>query len=265
MSQENVDVVRRVYGAGDLLQTTSSQLDRVFRDHLDEDFEFRLPADYPEGQPVFRGREGVDQLRAMLSETWREWHFEPERFLDAGSKVVVFARITGRGGSSGAPVELETTHVWTVKDGRAVSVHAYRDRAEALEAAGLSDSAMSQENADVVVAIADAVKRHDLDGLMALLDEEIEHRDAQRSTVLRGREEMRRHFVDLWAENPRASFSVDEMLESSDWVVVRQTWEGLAGGDLTTWVARQFLNRKVTRIDVCATRAEALEAAGLSE
>ena len=121
------------------MQSTSSEMDRIFREYLDDDFEFRLPADYPEGEPVFRGRQGLDRLRAMLSETWREWHFEPERFLDAGSDVVVFARITGRGGSSGAPVELETTHVLTVKSGRAVSVHAYRDRAEALEAAGRSE------------------------------------------------------------------------------------------------------------------------------
>jgi uncharacterized protein len=75
----------------------------------------------------------------MLNETWQEWHFEPERFLDAGERVVVFARIIGRGEASGAPVELETTHVWTIRGGRAASVHAYRDRTAALEAAGLSE------------------------------------------------------------------------------------------------------------------------------
>jgi hypothetical protein len=32
---------------------------------------------------------------------------------------------------------LETTHVWTIQAGRAFSVHAYRDRSQALEAAGL--------------------------------------------------------------------------------------------------------------------------------
>jgi ketosteroid isomerase-like protein len=88
---------------------------------------------------VFRGRGGVDQLVAMLSETWSEWQFEPERFLDAGDQVVVFARIVGRGKASGAPVELETTHVWTIRAGRAMSVHAYRDRSEALEAAGFRE------------------------------------------------------------------------------------------------------------------------------
>lgn len=138
MSAEHIELVKRLYGEGDLLRATPEQFDRLFRESLDENFEFRLPADYPEGQPVFRGRTGVDELRAMLGDTWEEWHFEPERFLDAGDQVVVFARILGRGGASGAPVELETTHVWTIRAGRAMSVHAYRDRSDALEAAGLS-------------------------------------------------------------------------------------------------------------------------------
>ena len=138
MSAEHIELVKRLYREGDLLRATPEQFDRLFRESLDENFEFRLPADYPEGQPVFRGRTGVDELRAMLGDTWEEWHFEPERFLDAGDQVVVFARILGRGGASGAPVELETTHVWTIRAGRAMSVHAYRDRSDALEAAGLS-------------------------------------------------------------------------------------------------------------------------------
>jgi hypothetical protein len=77
MSEENVELVRRVYIEGDLLQTTSEQIDRLFREYLDEDFEFRLPGDYPEGEPVFRGREGVDQLVAMLGETWSERSRQP--------------------------------------------------------------------------------------------------------------------------------------------------------------------------------------------
>ncbi len=124
---------------------------------------------------------------------------------------------------------------------------------------------MARTNADVVLAIADAVERHDLDALMALLDEAIEHRDARQSTRLRGRDELRRHFVELWEESPAAFFRVDQAREKGDWVVVRQTWSGLAAGDLTTWVAREFRNGRVKRIEVHAGRAEALETAGLSE
>ena len=137
MSQENVDLVRNLYALGDFLNPNPDEIDRAFRDYLDEQFELRLPPDYPEGEPVFRGREGLAQVTAMLQEAWREWRFEPERFLDAGERAVVFARIVGKGGASGLPFELETTHVWTIHVGRAASLHAYRDRSEALEAAGL--------------------------------------------------------------------------------------------------------------------------------
>src|SRR6266508_4241462 len=139
MSQENVDLVRNLYALGDFLNPNPDEIDRAFRDYLDEQFELRLPPDYPEGEPVFRGREGLAQVTAMLQEAWREWRFEPERFLDAGERVVVFARIVGKGGASGLPFELETTHVWTIHAGRATSLLAYRDRSQALEAAGLGD------------------------------------------------------------------------------------------------------------------------------
>jgi ketosteroid isomerase-like protein len=137
MSQDNVDLVRTVYG-WNLLTATAEQIDRGFRDYVDDQFEFRLPPDYPEGAQVFRGRAGAAQLAAMLRESWGEWSFETERFIDAGDLVVVFARILAKGGASGVPIELETTHVWTVRDGRATSVQFYRVRSEALEAAGLT-------------------------------------------------------------------------------------------------------------------------------
>jgi ketosteroid isomerase-like protein len=138
MSKESIELVQRLYAIGDLLDASPEQFDRAFREDLDEDFEFHLPGDYPEGEPVFCGREGVDRLVDMLAESWQEWHFEPERFIDAGDRVVVFARLIGRGGASGAPFDLETTHVWTIRGDRAVSMQAYRERAVALEAAGLS-------------------------------------------------------------------------------------------------------------------------------
>jgi ketosteroid isomerase-like protein len=138
VSRQNVELARRIYENDDLLHTTPERIDRVFREQVSEDFEFRLPPDYPEGELVFRGRSGIDELIALLRETWREWRFEPERFLDVGDQVVVFARIIGEGEASGAPVELETTHVVSFREGRAVSVQVYRDRTEALEATGLS-------------------------------------------------------------------------------------------------------------------------------
>jgi ketosteroid isomerase-like protein len=141
MSQENVALVRSLYeiGAGDWFSAAPDQIDRGFREYVDEQCEFRLPPDYPEGEPVFRGREGFDELMAMLGEAWGKWRLEPERFLDAGDRVVVFVRILAEGGASGAPIELDTAHVWTVRGARATSMHAYRNRSAALEAAKLEE------------------------------------------------------------------------------------------------------------------------------
>jgi ketosteroid isomerase-like protein len=138
MSQKNVELVRTAYELN-LFTATSDQIDRLFHEYADDQFEFRMPPDYPEGTQVFRGRAGVGQVAAMLRDAWGEWRFETERFIDAGDLVVVFARILAKGGASGVPIELETSHVWTVSAGRATSVQFYRDRSEALEAAGLRE------------------------------------------------------------------------------------------------------------------------------
>jgi ketosteroid isomerase-like protein len=138
MSRENLELVRRMYEIS-LFAATPEELDRAFREYLDENVEIRLPADYPEGEPVFRGREGLAALSTMLQETWGRWWIEPERFLDAGDRVVVFAHIRAEGGTSGVPVGIETTHVWTLRGGRGTFMQAHRDRTRALEAAGLRD------------------------------------------------------------------------------------------------------------------------------
>jgi uncharacterized protein len=142
MSQEDVEVVRGFYewlpSLRDVDPTEDrATLDLAFRDYLDEEFETRLPDDYPEGEPVFRGREGLARYAAMLRDAWSEWRFEPERFIDAGDRVVVFQRVVATGRASGAPIELTSTQVVTVRHGRMTESRVYRDRSEALEAAGL--------------------------------------------------------------------------------------------------------------------------------
>jgi ketosteroid isomerase-like protein len=143
MSKENVEIVRRWYAMLPGLQAVTPAedpafVDRAFRDFLDERYELRLPSGYPEGEPTFIGREGMGAMAEMLRDAWSEWRFEPERFLDAGDRVVVFVRVVARGGGSGVPIELPDAHVVSLHDGRLTATRVYRDRAEALEAAGLS-------------------------------------------------------------------------------------------------------------------------------
>src|ERR1700730_1759800 len=137
MSQENVELVLRWYAflpdMGDADADDQAVLDEAFRDYLDEEYEVRLPADYPEGEPVFRGRDGLVGFAAMLRDAWSEWRFEPERTIDAGDCVVVFMRVVAKGRESGVPIELTSTQVVTVCEGRMTSTRVHRDRANTLK------------------------------------------------------------------------------------------------------------------------------------
>src|SRR5690242_4253548 len=118
----NIDLVERWYAFLPSLGDADADDDpalvaRVFRDFLDEEYELRLPGGYPEGEPVFRGREGIAEMIAMLRAAWSEWHFEPERFIDAGDSVVVLVRVVAKGSASGVPIELPDGHVVTIRDG----------------------------------------------------------------------------------------------------------------------------------------------------
>ena len=140
MSEQNVELARRLYElVPSLLDPAAEVVDRAFRDHVDDRFELHVPPGYPEGEQIFRGREGMNALGATFREAWSEWRFVPERFLDAGEQVVVFARIVALGRESHVPIERETTHLWTIRDGRARSMRIYPNRSEALEAVGLQE------------------------------------------------------------------------------------------------------------------------------
>jgi ketosteroid isomerase-like protein len=143
MSHEDVSLVRQLYELLPNLRESEPEavdrVDRFFAGYVDDQFEVQLPSDYPEGEQVFRGREGIQAVIAAGQETWSEWGFVPDRFLDAHDRVVVFARIVAVGRESGVPIELETTHVWTIREGRASAMRVYRNRSEALEAVGLRE------------------------------------------------------------------------------------------------------------------------------
>ena len=53
--------------------------------------------------------------------------------------MLVFVRVSATGEGSGAPVEIPAAHEFTIRDGRVVRFKAYANRADALEAAGLSE------------------------------------------------------------------------------------------------------------------------------
>jgi ketosteroid isomerase-like protein len=95
-------------------------------------------------------RRGHNEVRNALRkwfEAWEAIEYRPEELIDAGDDVLAFVRVTARGRASGIEVTYEHPQVWTLRDGLVTRMRVFADRADALQAAGLSgyDSRSGQE------------------------------------------------------------------------------------------------------------------------
>lgn len=134
----NVELVGRSYRMlAELREDPDGPGDRLLRELADERFELHLPATYPEGEQVFRGRNGLKRWTAVTKEVWDEWRFEVERYIDVGDRVIALVHVVAEGGLSGVHLERDTAHVWTLADGKVTRCEVFLDRTEALEALGL--------------------------------------------------------------------------------------------------------------------------------
>ena len=129
MSQENVELVRDVVGDLDAMVT-------VFDDEIVWDTRSHAPLDL---EGVYHGPAAVITLFKSWAGAWKEYSFEVEEMIDAGDSVVAMVRETGRGIGSGVPWEQHYYIVYRLRNRRIVGGGTYKTKAEALEAAGLSE------------------------------------------------------------------------------------------------------------------------------
>jgi len=129
VSQENVDLVRRVYGEWERGNF------RAGKELLDESLTTVWAEDFPTAGIYHGPAEHTAAMRTWLS-AWDGFHLEAEDFVDAGDSVVVPFRVRARGKGSGALVERRWAHVWTLRDGRVVRFEVHLDVRRALEAVG---------------------------------------------------------------------------------------------------------------------------------
>ena len=131
MSQQNVQAVRRVYA-----EWGRGNFDPKF-DLYSPEMEWGWSSEFPGLAGVYRDpAERNQRLREWLS-PWEHWRVEAEEYVAHGDHVVVLARYRGRGKGSGVEVDVEGAHVWRFRDGKAVRLEVFADRARALEAVGL--------------------------------------------------------------------------------------------------------------------------------
>ena len=77
---------------------------------------------------------------SSTSGAFSEVRIEAERIIDlSGDRVLVLSRQTARGKQSGVPIEHELGDLFTLRDGKVMRYDSYWNRADAFEAAGLSE------------------------------------------------------------------------------------------------------------------------------
>ena len=133
MSQENVEVVRRVTDVMDAEGFEAAL--PIFLKAAHPDLEWREDPAWP-GSATHRG---IEQVRQVILDRMGTLDFDQqtEDLIDVDDKVVVLVRWVGRGKASGAQGEISMAMVWTVREQAITRVEFFLDRARALEDVGL--------------------------------------------------------------------------------------------------------------------------------
>jgi ketosteroid isomerase-like protein len=129
MSEENAEIVRRAYETDGI---------EPLMDYLGPEIEWTTTGAFLEAA-TYRGHDEVRRYLGSMEDEFDDLRNEPQELIDAGEEVVSCSRVSGRGKRSGAVVELTLWTVALVRDGRIVRLRNYTTKAEALEAAGLSE------------------------------------------------------------------------------------------------------------------------------
>ena len=89
---------------------------------------------------VYEGADGIRRFFADIEDAGPDFRLDPER-LEAvgGERVLAFVRLTFHGRASGLSIPAENGNVYEFEEGKIRRVQVFFDRAEALEAAGLSE------------------------------------------------------------------------------------------------------------------------------
>ena len=106
---------------------------------IDPQIEWIEPAEYPTGGTYH----GLAAVKAHLSKargSWAEGSCEPERFIAAGDKVVVFVYVRARLKHGTESREGRLADVYTFRHGKIIQVRSFPDRCQALESAGANAS-----------------------------------------------------------------------------------------------------------------------------
>jgi ketosteroid isomerase-like protein len=264
MSDENVEVFRR--GVASFNQRDEDAIDDLFT----EDFEFIPYLAALVETTTYRGREGLRQYFEDAEAAWENFEVQVDEIRDLGDRAIAFGEIRGRGRGSGLEARVSLAWVADFRHRKFSRLQSYGDATEALEAAGV------RENAEVVLQEVEAVNRRDADAFVATVSPEVEWEDSMSwsevARTYRGKAEVREWFkqvvVDPWESLHSGVEEIEEVGDDRVFfggLLTARSRDTGAETNQRFWSVAWITDGQVTRRKVFLERAEALEAAGLSE
>ena len=151
MSEENIEVVRRLYpGTMDIAAFVAAPEAAVeaVKPLLHPDFEAvgaaiimpGVESPQESARRIVRGAQGfIETFRGFLA-AWETWVVTPSEFIDVDDeRVLVLLDIQARSKTHKVEIPIEAANLVTVRDGKLARLETFSGRAEASEAAGLSE------------------------------------------------------------------------------------------------------------------------------
>ena len=277
---ENRDLVRSFYaGVHAFNAFMRGELSaEAYADEVDPQIEllWRDRQTYPDFPQHLQGLSEFLAFCEQYREGWIDMVQKPLEVADApDGRILALVRQSGRGRQSGVPIVIHFFALYTIREGKMRKVEYFRHRADALQAAGLEDDAMSPENVEIVRTGCEAWLRGDFDAMSETWHPEVEWDTTHfegwvENKVYRGQDEVRRFLEEWLASWDRESYQASfELLDKEEQVVVfwSQRMSGRGSGAPVKLDSAQVLtlrDGKVSRIDNYTDPNEALEAAGLA-
>ena len=268
MSEENVEILRAIYEA-----FNRRDWDAMFR-HTDPEFTFtyRNPGPTPDAR-TRRGREEVMAFAEEYGGAFDKLIWEPEKFFDGEDRIVAFVNVHSRPRGGSVDIVVPNGHLWKVREGVVLSFESLPEPQSALEAAGLSQSAMSEEERlirAVIQAFNDGAPQRAPD----LFNPDLEMHDlpsmpdAAWHYGIKGAVEWSVKWQTMF---PDAQIEASDVRPSSGnrvFFAFKGSGHGIHSGVLTEIVGYgvgTVRNGKLSRLEFYVEESDALEAAGLSE
>ena len=132
MSRGNEEVVRRIYAL-----LNQGEVEGVIG-LCDKDFLMDM-SQWVFNPDTYQGPDGIRRFYEGVREAWASYRWDVEETRTINDLVIAMLYCEGHGHGGGPPADWRVAWVWRFGGGRPVAVRFYRDRDEALKAAGLRE------------------------------------------------------------------------------------------------------------------------------